>query len=81
LLACRREDQGRRLSHDFVVTTLTKCRLKADRDLAWWQIFLDEAAKGPVDGLALAVWVTRSGSLEPLQTVDGRLRCGSSVRL
>jgi len=68
------ENRGRRLNHDFVVTALTKCGLKPQRDFVWGEFILNKAAKSPTDGLALAVWVTKSGSLEALQAVGGWLR-------
>jgi len=68
------ENQGRRLSHDFVVTALVKSQLRTDRDTAWGQLVVNKAAKGTRGQLALAVWVTRPGSTEALQAVGGWLR-------
>ena len=68
------ENRGRRLSHDFVVTALTKTPLKTYRDAAWGQVVLNKTGKGQAGRLALAVWVTRPGRVEPLQAVGGWLR-------
>ncbi len=67
------ENRGRHLRHDFVVTALKEGPLKFDQGLLWGQIALDGTAKGQGGRLALAVWVTRSGSLEPLQAAGGWL--------
>lgn len=68
------ENRGRRLNHDFVVTTLKEGPLRIDRDLRWGQLVLNGTPKGQPGHLALAVWVTRSGSPEPVQAVGGWLR-------
>jgi hypothetical protein len=68
------ENQGRHLTHDFVVTALTKTPLKTYQDAAWGQVVLNKTGKGQTGRLALAVWVTRPGRMEPLQAVGGWLR-------
>ncbi len=68
------ENQGRRLNHDFVVTALMKSGLEPGGNGVGGQIVLSQKAKDQGDHLAVAVWITRSGSLEPLQAVGGWLR-------
>ncbi|MGH7869894.1 MAG: hypothetical protein ACREP9_20230 [Candidatus Dormibacteraceae bacterium] len=68
------ENKGRRLNHDFVVTVLAKRGLKPGGDGVGGQIVLTQKTKNPAEHLAVAVWVTRSWSLEPLQAVGGWLR-------
>jgi hypothetical protein len=71
------ENQGRRLLHDFVVTSLHKVSLKPNGDGDKGEFkgeVSTEPAKGtPDERLALAVWVTRPSGLEPLQAVGGWL--------
>jgi hypothetical protein len=40
------ENQGRHLTHDFVVTALTKTPLKTDQDAAWGTVVLNKTGKG-----------------------------------
>jgi hypothetical protein len=68
------ENRGHRLNHDFVATVLAKSLLKPASENAWGQLVLIPAAKSQAGHLALAVWVTRLGGLEPLQAVGGWLR-------
>jgi len=68
------ENQGRYLNHDFVVTALTKTPLRTYGDFVWGQFALKKTGKAQTGRPALAVWVTRSGRLEPLQAVGGWLR-------
>ena len=67
------ENKGRHLNHDFVATALLKTPLKTYRDAAWTQFVLTKTAKNQKGRLALAVWVTRLGRLDPLQAVGGWL--------
>ncbi len=67
------ENKGRSLNHDFAVLTLVKQPLTGkDGGFQGW-FTLDPNPKGTVGRLALAVWVTRAGKLEPLQAVGGWL--------
>ncbi len=68
------ENRGCHLDHDFVVTALTKTPLKTYPDAAWGQFVLSKTGKGQATRLALAVWVSRPGRMEPLQAVGGWLR-------
>jgi thiol-disulfide isomerase/thioredoxin len=62
------ENRGRRLNHDFVVTSLTTRPLKKYGDQFQAEIELKAEQK---KGLAVASWVTRLGDLEPLQAIGG----------
>jgi hypothetical protein len=67
------ENKGRHLRHDFAALTLAK-RPLAGKDGAFQGDFtLDITPKASNGRLALAVWVTRSGRLEPEQAVGGWL--------
>ena len=65
------ENRGRRLVHDFVVTSLTTRSLKRQND-KWDAEFAIKAPSAQAKGRqAVAVWVTQVGSLEPVQAVGG----------
>jgi hypothetical protein len=67
------ENAGRHLRHDFAVLKLINQPLRAENG-AFQTIFTMPVEPNTAqDGQALAVWVTRSGSLEPLQAVGGWL--------
>ncbi|MEM7361174.1 MAG: DUF1223 domain-containing protein [Pseudomonadota bacterium] len=74
----RGENRGRELSHDFVVlglTTVTSDRAgqqNADSKSISWSGKLPEASVQAMD-YAVAAWVTRGGSLRPLQSTGGDL--------
>ncbi len=68
------ENRGRHLGHDFVVIALVKSMLRTDRDTARGQVVLNKPAKGQPGRLAVAVWVTDSKHMQPLQAVGGWLR-------
>jgi hypothetical protein len=64
------ENRGRHLNHDFVATNLTSNPLKANADKLEGQFTITQ---GQASRRALAVWLTRKGTLEPLQAVGGWL--------
>jgi hypothetical protein len=67
------ENAGRHLTHDFVVLTLIEQPLTSRQDGFQGTFFLNTNPK-PMDGaLALAVWVTPSGQMQPVQAVGGWL--------
>jgi hypothetical protein len=67
------ENAGRHLQHDFAVLKLIQQPLVREND-GFQGTFTMAAGKKTLEGrLALAVWVTRSGSLEPVQAVGGWL--------
>ena len=67
------ENRGRHLNHDFVVTALNANPLKKAGDKAEGEFELTLPKQGEARRPALAVWVTRLGSFEPLQATGGRL--------
>ena len=67
------ENRGRHLTHDFVVLKLVKTKLSARN--GEWQggIELSPQESLPKDRLAIAVWITAAGRVEPLQATGGWL--------
>lgn len=74
------ENQGRRLSHDFVVLTLAKASLVRSGDAAQGEFVLTQPRAAVESNLALAVWITPVGRLEPLQATGGWLARPASGR-
>jgi hypothetical protein len=67
------ENTGRHLQHDFAVLKLIKQPLTG-KDNGFLGVFTMATGQNVPEGrLALAVWATRSGSLEPVQSVGGWL--------
>lgn len=67
------ENKGRRLNHDFVVVNLVQLGMTTSNHVARARLILDAAPDRRAKTLALTVWVTRAGQLEPLQTTGGWL--------
>ena len=67
------ENQGRHLNHDFAALTLVNQPLAAKADGYSAEFTLDPGPMAANGRLALAVWVSRAGELEPLQAVGGWL--------
>jgi hypothetical protein len=67
------ENEGRHLNHDFAALTLVKQPLTGKDGGFQGEFTLDTNPKATNGRLALAVWVTRAGELEPLQSVGGWL--------
>jgi hypothetical protein len=67
------ENRGRRLTHDFAVKTFKEGPLKVGLEDLWGQFLIDGTGKGQTGRLAVAVWITRSGSPRPIQAVGGWL--------
>jgi hypothetical protein len=67
------ENKGQRLEHDFIVTRLKSLLLSSDGNKAQGSFELALPKGDLAKSSALAVWVTRSGSLEPLQATGGWL--------
>jgi hypothetical protein len=66
------ENEGMRLHHDFVVLKMVQASLTAKEHV--WTGGFTLATPGKAKGRpALAVWVTREGSLEPFQATGGWL--------
>jgi hypothetical protein len=67
------ENKGQRLEHDFIVTRLKSVLLSSDGNKAQGGFELTLPQGKMAQSSALAIWVTRSGSLEPLQATGGWL--------
>lgn len=67
------ENRGRRLNHDFAVLTLTEAPLINTNHQAHGEFTLGAQRNSGGQNLALAVWVTKTGQLEPLQATGGWL--------
>ena len=67
------ENSGRRLDHDFAALSLITRPLTSQTNGLQGKFIIDASPKGITGRLALAVWVTRSGKLEPLQAAGGWL--------
>lgn len=67
------ENSGRHLKHDFAALALITRPLTSDSNGFQGAFIIDGDPKGITGRLALAVWVTRSGQLQPLQAVGGWL--------
>jgi len=67
------ENAGRHLNHDFAAVSLIARPLASQTNGFQGKFVIDDNPKGITGRLALAVWVTRSGHLEPLQATGGWL--------
>ena len=67
------ENKGRKLTHDFVALSFEKKTLSLIDNHLQGEFVLSPKGKTKDDRLALAVWVTRAGRLEPLQATGGWL--------
>jgi hypothetical protein len=65
------ENRGRRLVHDFAVLQLATKPLTSLGDSVQGEIKLSRPSDSSGTRLALAVWITKIGSLEPLQATGG----------
>jgi hypothetical protein len=68
------ENAGRHLQHDFAALSLITRSLVKQTNTLEANFIIDDHPKGMPGRLALAVWVTRAGQLEPLQATGGWLR-------
>ena len=67
------ENSGRHLHHDFAALSLTTQPLVIQTNGFAGKFIIEAKPKGITWRLALAVWVTRAGQLEPLQATGGWL--------
>lgn len=67
------ENRGRKLPHDFAVVNLVQIGMTTSNAVAKGRFIFPASTKNPGQTRALAVWVTRAGELEPLQTAGGWL--------
>jgi len=74
------ENRGRHLSHDFVVLTFVHASLVRSGDGAQGEFVLSKRRNAAASNLALAVWLTPAGRLEPLQATGGWLARPASSR-
>jgi hypothetical protein len=74
------ENRGRILRHDFVVLAFVKAPLARSGDLALGEFVLGKRRNEAQSSLALAVWITPTGRLEPLQATGGWLAQPGSLR-
>ena len=70
------ENRGRRLNHDFVALTLASAALVRQGNSLRGEVHLDSRPQ-PSNNLALAVWITKKGRLEPIQATGGWLHSGT----
>lgn len=63
------ENRGLHLKHDFVVLTLVKGSLIHDGNVAQAEFYIPK--RWNTGCLALAVWITKAGDVEPLQATGG----------
>ena len=75
------ENSGRHLNHDFAALSVVTRPLTRQTNGFQGTFIIDANPKG-IDGrLALAVWVTRGGRLEPLQAVGAWLPQAAKMTL
>ena len=67
------ENSGRHLNHDFAALSLVTRPMTGQTNGVAGNFVIDPSPKNIKGGLALAVWVTRTGELEPLQATGGWL--------
>lgn len=67
------ENEGRHLIHDFAALSLITRPMTSETNRFLGKFIIDDHPKGITGRLALAVWVTRSGQLEPLQAAGAWL--------
>ena len=67
------ENKGRRLKHDFAAMYLVHFGMAASNGVVQGKFILDTPPFDSEKTLAIAVWVTRAGQLEPLQATGGWL--------
>jgi len=73
------ENRGHKLKHDFVVLALANAAATASGDATLATITLNPKLKSVPKRLAIAAWVTQSGSLQPVQAVGGWLSSTNQV--
>jgi len=67
------ENKGRTLNHDFAVVNLLQIGMTTSNGVANGKFILKPSTPGLAKTLALTVWITRAGELEPLQATGGWL--------
>ena len=74
------ENRGRLLRHDFAVLTLATASLVRSGNAAQGEFLFSKPRGAAESDLALAVWITPAGRLEPLQATGGWLARPASAR-
>ena len=67
------ENRGRRLEHDFVVLAMHSVTANANRNLLSAEITSTIPPRFNPKRMAITVWITRQGELDPVQAVGGWL--------
>jgi len=67
------ENRGYRLTHDFVIMNIVAAPLTRGGDIARGEFVLEARLNDAVGSIALAVWITQPGHLEPFQATGGWL--------
>lgn len=67
------ENRGRKLAHDFVALKLKRVALSPKDGALTAEIELSDEVKQRAEKLAIAIWVSKAGNLEPLQATGGWL--------
>jgi len=73
------ENRGRRLPHEFALLNLVQMPMATNHGTATGRLIADAARYQGQKELAIAVWVTRSGKLEPIQATGGWLISSAAV--
>ncbi len=67
------ENRGRRLQHEFAALNLVQMAMTTSNGTATGRFITDTARSNVKKDLAIAVWVTQAGKLEPIQATGGWL--------
>jgi hypothetical protein len=67
------ENSGRHLQHEFTVLNLVQVGMVTSNGIAKGRFISDTLRYNSEKELAITVWVTRAGQLEPLQAAGGWL--------
>jgi hypothetical protein len=67
------KNRGRHLEHEFTVLNLMQMGMVTSNGMAKGRFILDTFRYNSERNLAISVWVTRAGQLEPLQAAGGWL--------
>lgn len=67
------ENAGRTLRHEFVALDLLQIGARTEKDIVRGKFIINSAAPAEKT-LALAVWITKAGEMEPLQATGGWIK-------
>jgi hypothetical protein len=75
------ENRGRRLQHEFAVLNLSQMEMITSNGTAQGRFITDTARHNSNKSLAITIWVTHAGQLEPLQATGGWITStGDAIR-